>query len=287
MKRKRGAVRALIIIGAVLLFAVLFVLINNYSLTVTYAEYKTYKIKEAVRIVMVSDLHGKYFGKDNAALSDKILNEEPDIVVLAGDMVGNNGDTSAVTALIKKLSAKCENICFAFGNHEKREEVSGGAERITEEIQAAGAKVLNNGVLDLRDVTISGLDLPLYFYSGYDENGELIYELDSDKINEYLGESGAGLNVLIAHNPIYFEAYANWGADIVLSGHNHGGVIRLPFIGGIASPNGDRKNRRYDCGEYTIGESSVSLSRGLGEWVGPVRCFNLPEIYVIDALPYG
>ncbi len=287
MTRKRGAVRVIMILGAVLLFAVLFVLINNYSLTVTRSEYKTDKINKAICIVMVSDLHGKYFGKENGALANKILKEEPDIVVLAGDMIGNNGDTRAVTALIKQLSEKCKNICFAYGNHEKREESSGGAERITEEIRAAGAQVLNNGALKLGDVTISGLDLPLYFYSGYDENGELIYELDRDKLNEYLGESGTGLNVLIAHNPIYFEAYAKWGADIVLSGHNHGGVIRLPFIGGIASPNGDKKNKRYDCGEYTIGESSMYLSRGLGEWVGPVRCFNLPEIYVIHAVPNG
>lgn len=285
-KRKRRAVRTAIICGAVLLFAVLFVLINNYSLTITRAEYKTFETKEPFRIVMVSDLHGKFFGKKNTVLSDKILSEKPDIVILAGDMTANDGDTSAAVALVKQLCIECENICFVFGNHEKREEQSGQAEKIAEQMRAAGAKVLNNTSIKVGDVTVSGLDLPLYFYSGYDENGELIYKLDRDKIIEYLGESSAGLNILIAHNPIYFESYAKWGADIVLSGHNHGGVIRLPFIGGVASPNGD-KNKRYDCGEYAIGESRMYLSRGLGEWIGPVRCFNLPEIYVIDVLPDG
>ncbi|MBQ9950190.1 MAG: metallophosphoesterase [Clostridia bacterium] len=232
----------------------------------------------------MSDLHGKYFGANNSVLSEAVADTDPDIVILAGDMCGRDGGIKAAAALTERLKEACENVYYSFGNHESRETEQ--RTQIISAMESAGATVLNNKSAECtvngKKVNIHGLELPLYYYTGYDENGRLIYDLTSEEITTYVGEASDETDILIAHNPIYFDVYASWGADIVLSGHNHGGVIRLPWLGGLATPNGDKRPPRFDCGEYKSGDSTMYISRGLGDWIGPVRAFNLPEIYVID-----
>ena len=285
-KKHRKAYKIIIIIEFLILIAVVFVIINNYTLSTTYGEYSTDEISDNIRVVLISDLHGKSFGANNSVLAKKILKQNPDIIVMSGDMFGEEGASGAIVSLTSRLSKSCKNIYYSFGNHESRD--TENAEYMADVMEENGAIVLNNKSVIYRKgdntVNIFGLMLPLYYYSGYDKSGELIYNLSVDELNKYLGKSADGFNLLIAHNPIYFEAYAQWGADMVLSGHNHGGVVRLPSIGGLASPNGDRGNVHYDCGEYKSSDSVMYLSRGLGEWAGPIRAFNLPEIYVIDIL---
>ena len=281
--RKNKLVKLLFVLSVTVVFAAVFVLCNNYCITTTYSTYNTNKIQNNVRIIFVSDLHGKRFGKENKRLCRKILMRNPDIVVFAGDMAGSD-DIEAAAKLAEGVSKGCRNVYFSFGNHESRFEYE---QELIQRMEAAGAVTLNNESVFYKKgkttVKITGIALPLYFYSGYDGSGELIQKLDVQTLNEYLGECDKSVfNVLIAHNPCYFESYAQWGADMVLSGHNHGGVIRLPYVGALFSPNGDSKNKHYDCGEYKINESIMYLSRGLGEWAGPVRMFNLPEVYVID-----
>ncbi|MDE6892596.1 MAG: hypothetical protein K2P50_12455, partial [Lachnospiraceae bacterium] len=92
--------------------------------------------------------------------------------------------------------------------------------------------------------------------------------------------------VLIAHNPRYFEVYAGWGADFVVSGHVHGGLMRLPFLGGVISP-ALKLFPKYDGGEFHEGKSTLILGRGLGTHTLPIRIFNPGEVVVIDAAPAG
>jgi len=90
---------------------------------------------------------------------------------------------------------------------------------------------------------------------------------------------------LIAHDPDYFPKYADWGADLVLSGHVHGGMVRVPFWGkGVVSPN-VRLFPKYDGGEFTIGKSRMLLSRGLGMHTIPIRLFNPGEILEVELMP--
>ena len=92
-------------------------------------------------------------------------------------------------------------------------------------------------------------------------------------------------NILIAHDPDYFPKYADWGADLVLSGHVHGGMVRVPFWGkGVVSPN-VRLFPKYDGGEFTIGKSRMLLSRGLGMHTIPIRLFNPGEILEVELMP--
>lgn len=289
-KKEKKPVRKKLLIAAVLLllFFVVFVYCNNYCISTTYGIYNTNKVQDSIRIALLTDLHGKDFGRDNKVLSEYVLEEEPDMIIMSGDILSaDERDISAAKALTQSLALGCKNIYFTFGNHESRDE-DARAEMVSI-MENAGATVLNNESIVYEKgqsrVAVYGLELPLYFYTGYDDNGETVYELETKKINQFIGESSDKLNILIAHNPIYFKEYAAWGADIVLSGHNHGGVIRIPFKGGIVSPNGGSGYNEYDAGEYSVYGRKMFLSRGLGEWMGPVRVFNLPEVYIIDIMP--
>jgi len=274
-----------IIMLAIIFAGVIFMLINNYCISTTYSVNKNKNIQNNVRLVLLSDLHGKSFGKGNKNLVKAVLAQKPDIILLAGDMYDEKCDTEAVNSLISGMREGCRHIYYSFGNHESNHEDK--REIMEKTAKNAGAVVLNNAVetIEIKGNTlhIYGIEIPMYYYSGYIRGtDELMYSLTGEKIEELIGKSTDETDILIAHNPIHLPGYAEWGADIVVSGHNHGGTVRLPFYGAVASPNGDRGNIHYDCGEYKIGDCTMYLSRGLGEWLGPVRVFNLPELYVID-----
>ena len=91
-------------------------------------------------------------------------------------------------------------------------------------------------------------------------------------------------NILIAHNPDYFEEYAKWGADLVLSGHVHGGIMRLPFLGGVIAPS-YKLFPKYDGGVFHIGKSTMLLGRGMGSHTIPFRFFNPGELYEVTLRP--
>lgn len=284
LKKKHSVKKRVIFIVSIIALAIaLFILCNNYTLTTTYGVYTSDQIKEDIRIVFISDLHGKSFLYWNKMLESTIKAKDPDIIIMGGDMFDKEPDKKdAVIKLAKELNDY--EVYFAFGNHESRDKEN--RTQIKSLLQEAGVKILSNEFITYKKgedkIYIHGLELPLYFYSGYDEDGNLIYEPNEDELHTLYETENDGLNVLIAHNPIYFKSYAKSGADIVLSGHNHGGCVRLPFLGGIFTPNGDMWNIKYDCGEYKTYNSSMFLTRGLGEWVGPFRAFNVPEIYVVD-----
>ena len=90
--------------------------------------------------------------------------------------------------------------------------------------------------------------------------------------------------LLIAHNPVYFDAYADWGADLVVSGHVHGGIMRLPFLGGVLSPS-LTLFPKYDGGMFREHGSTMILSRGLSSHTIPIRIFNPGELIVIELKP--
>jgi predicted MPP superfamily phosphohydrolase len=131
-------------------------------------------------------------------------------------------------------------------------------------------------------ITLSGLTLELYHYSRrdteyYDEN----LSLTKSYIEAVIGKRGNSFNILLAHNPAYFGEYASWGADLILSGHVHGGIIQVPFKGGLLSP--ERVFfPEYDAGLFEIESSKMIVNRGLGYSVINIRIFNRPDISFIE-----
>ncbi len=106
--------------------------------------------------------------------------------------------------------------------------------------------------------------------------------MKADYLPKILGEPRTdACQILIAHNPLYFEEYAAWGADVVVSGHVHGGIMRLPVLGGVLSPNLSLFPK-YDGGRFELGRAVMILSRGIGTHTIPLRIFNPAELVVLD-----
>ena len=229
------------------------------------------------RIAMLSDLHDTVYGESNDKLFEVINNEQPDIVIIAGDLVTAKAgrDFSPAFNLLKKLASKYP-VYYALGNHEQRayNEVKEYLQKVRD---LSGVILLDNEtVIAGCGIRIAGLSLPIRFYK---KAGKIIAK--ASDVCEQLGTKDEGYTILVAHNPIFFKAYSEWGADLVLSGHLHGGIVRLPFVGGVVSPQVSFFPK-YDKGMFTKGKSTLIVSAGLGKHTIPIRLWNPAELVVID-----
>lgn len=234
-------------------------------------------------ILQLSDLHGASFGRDNARIASRINRLSPDLVVMTGDMVSSwDTDFRAFLDLSAAVAKRHETV-YILGNHEQalgrthRDALIGG-------LKLAGVRVLENEKAALEKggaaVSLYGLHYHLMYYR--DASGALGDEirLKPSSVSGLLGESDPKrFNILLAHNPLYFPVYTEWGADLTLSGHVHGGIVRLPFLGGVLSPE-RTFFPEYDEGRYVLSDKTLIVSRGLGNSVG-IRVFNPPELVLI------
>ena len=184
--------------------------------------------------------------------------------------------------------AKKYPVYYGNGNHEHRlklypENYGDMAGRYEEALTKIGIHRLVNEHKDLPEygIRIYGSEIDRLYYKRFG-----IQPMNPEYLPGLLGQpSEAYFNILIAHDPDYFPKYADWGADLVLSGHVHGGMVRVPFWGkGVVSPN-VRLFPKYDGGEFTIGKSRMLLSRGLGMHTIPIRLFNPGEILEVELMP--
>lgn len=244
------------------------------------------KIKKDARIVVLADLHNKRFGKDNVNLLAAIEECKPDFVLVAGDILTAKPKASLDVAvhLMEELTKKY-SVYYGNGNHEHRlklyPEVYGDmAERYDKALADVGVvRLVNSHVgLDEYGINVYGAEIDRFYYKRFG-----IQPMESEYLSGILGHAEErGYNILLAHNPDYFPQYADWKADLVLSGHVHGGMVRIPFLGkGVVSPN-VRLFPEYDGGKFTKGESTMLLSRGLGMHTIPVRLFNPGELLLVE-----
>jgi predicted MPP superfamily phosphohydrolase len=243
-------------------------------------------------------LHNLTFGKNNQRLLRRIDALAPDFIIMAGDMI-NKKDycyPSNAFTLVEQLSQKYK-VYYAYGNHEQKLERIGRdtssdwtpEQKIYHSTWVEFKKRLNKlNVIFLDNesciiehnsskLRITGVSLE---HSYFEFNSSK--ELKTNDLNSLIGESSSELyQLLIAHNPVYFKTYADWGADLTLSGHLHGGMMRLPGIGGILSPQA-KFFPKYDHGKHTQGEHQLIVSRGLGSHSIMPRLFNIPEIIYVQ-----
>lgn len=239
------------------------------------------------RIVFLSDLHNRVYGKNNDRLFHAIRRQKPDIILAGGDMlVGKNGyDYCPAADFMKRLPSICPVYC-ANGNHEQRMKERPGLyeqsyEEYKEELLAAGIQFLENESAEFLckgvPVRVTGLEIPKDGYAKLRKKGP-----DAAAVKKCIGDCDENFyQILLAHNPSYMETYLKWGADLVLSGHFHGGVVRIPGFGGVISP-GFRLFPGYSGGCYKKGEQTAVVSRGLGSHTIPVRLFNSAEVIVLE-----
>ncbi len=231
-----------------------------------------------IKLVMLADLHGSRYGKRNEKLIDRIRRETPDIICFSGDMTVKDGrGTDVCLELCRELVRICP-VYYAMGNHEIR---MPEYETFLNDVRHTGVRVLDNQreavIVRGRKLVLYGLTLEEEYYASvWKESG-----LSVEGINEKLGEGhGEGIRILLAHNPEFFATYRQWGAHLVLSGHVHGGIARLPVLGGVIAPS-YRIFPRYDAGSFEEDGKIMILSRGMGTHHIRLRFFNLPELSVI------
>ncbi len=274
----------------IVLFVVLLVygFVLNYTLTVEHYQFigntsevqgKENKKEKPIRIVMLADLHGSVYGKENKRLVGKIRQLNPDIICMAGDMTVKNGKgIESCKALCQKL-LEIAPIYYVPGNHEIRMEER---QQYEKDLRQLGVCLLDNTkvMVEVREKQfyIYGLNLPEEWYHKFWEK----CEITQDDITKQIGEAQEDkYNLLLAHNPEYFSNYCKWGADLVFSGHVHGGIAKLPVLGGVIDPS-LRIFPPYDSGVYREGTARMVLTRGLGTHHIRFRFFNVPEISCID-----
>ncbi|WP_042275758.1 metallophosphoesterase [[Clostridium] dakarense] len=240
-------------------------------------------------IVQISDLHNKSFGKDNKKLLNAIDKLSPDIVVITGNLVdGENKKFNIALNLIDDLTKKYK-VYHIIGNHEQKSLIKRYKDLYNnyfKELYSRNIINLENEVVKIEKnnshINIYGLIIPLDYYKYFFSNSKnKNSNLDKKFIENTLGKINKNeYNILLSHTPFFFEEYASWGADLVLAGHVHGGIIRIPYMGGLLSPNREFFPK-YDFGTYNKEESTMLLSKGLGGSRILMRINCRPEIVKI------
>ena len=253
--------------------------VNNWT-------FESPKIKKETTMVVISDLHECEFGDNNCRLFATIKELDPDCIVIAGDLIeaGRNADCTRTMQFLKQLSDNFP-VYFGVGNHERKvfemKKYVAQQKRLVKGLQEAGVGLIRNEYFDLPEsnIRITGLDLERTHYHKVTRipvpAEHLLELLDNADESKY--------NILLAHNPEHFEDYVTWKPDLVLSGHVHGGIIRL-FGKGIISP-AYKLFPKYDGGLFEKDDTKMLLSRGAGSHSINLRIFNRPEILYVTLRP--
>lgn len=274
MKRKFRVIILIIIITLGFLF------IENNWIGITRIDVKSKKLPVSfigLKIVHLSDLHNKEFGKNQRVLLNKIRLERPDIIVFTGDLVDSRRYNEEPSLELMEECVKIAPVFYVTGNHEER---TGKSNELSQKLKKLNVNVLKNSSYKIKkgksSIYILGIDDPT-FYRGIGDDRKRI-DLEIQKSLKDVNENS--FKILLSHRPEQFLVYSNKKMDIVFSGHAHGGQVRLPFIGGLIAPN-QGFNPKYTSGKYEMNNSVMIVSRGLGNSLAPIRIFNRPEIICV------
>lgn len=229
------------------------------------------------KIVQIADLHGKSFGSKQQRLLKKVRKLQPDVILMTGDLIDSrrNGEEEALL-LMKQLTPDYP-VYFVTGNHEVRLNLT-----ILPKLEQLGVTVLRNTSVPLeRDgqfIELLGIDDPTTtrWSEGLQEPDGIRKSLDQAQSTA----EPRAFQLLMAHRPEYLPLYAERKVDLVLSGHAHGGQIRLPFTDGMYAP-GQGFFPELTAGQHTMENTRLIISRGLGNSLFPFRIFNHPELIVV------
>ena len=247
---------------------------DNSSFVVTFYEVEDDKIANHMRIVLLTDLHLKEFGEDNCQLVDEIKRLEPDLIAMSGDMVDmDETDYSVVLTLCRQL-VDVAPVYFGYGNHEKEVIRVKQTSTINVDLEAMGVHVLHNRYATIE---VNGNKIDIGGLSANPGTEDASYT--QAFWQKYVKKENYKL--LLVHYPQFFfkgGALVDTGIDMALCGHLHGGVVQIPFIGGLYHPiDGFFPEMTDGC--HLVNDTWVVISRGLG---GTPRFNNPPELVVID-----
>lgn len=257
-------------------------------LSVSHYQISTDKLSKPVRILQLSDLHNKVFGKDNQKLINLTKEQSPDLIFMTGDLLNSDETgTDTVTDLISELS-KLTSVYISLGNHETAYQEKYDVD-IKEIYEAAGAVLLDK---QYEDILVNGQKIRLggiYGYclpAKYLQTNEANQE-ECDFLTDF--QNTDTYTILMCHMPVcwvYNNGLSEWNVDCVFSGHAHGGQIVVPFLGGLYAPDMGGFPGRLEGLYYSQdAEKMMILSRGMGTSMVLPRINNTPEVVVTDLLP--
>lgn len=273
--RGRGCLTALIILALIAAAAAFLIKDSREDLEISRYEVASQKLPESFdgfKIVQLSDLHGAEFGEDGMELVDKVGSLEPDMIALTGDFVTDEGDLAAVEKLAARLVKLCP-VYFISGNHEFG---SGLAVMVRNILERAGVKYLSNEYLTINrgddEILLGGVEDPLAYAD----------MLSPDELAQKMNDAAPdAFKILLGHRNYWMTEYPELPVDLIFCGHAHGGLIRIPGVGGLIGTD-RRLFPDFDAGEYNNGRYTLIVSRGLGNSVPIPRIFNRPEIVCVE-----
>ena len=226
---------------------------------------------DGFRIVQLSDLHGMEFGQDNVRLVDQVRQARPDIIVLTGDFIEGTAQLPVVEALCTQLTA-IDPTYFVSGNHDAG---SGELAALDALLEACGVKYLKNEYLTLErggeKIVLCGVEDP-NTWAVMPKPDEVVATLREEYPDEYV--------VFLGHRNDWPEKYPLLDVDVILCGHGHGGIVRVPFAGGLFGTNAELFPE-YDAGVFETWRYDMVVSRGLGGFAYVPRFLNNPHIPVV------
>lgn len=269
MTKKKRNIIILAVVSAILLVLIIWVIWSNVTLQLS-----TYTVNSEIlpqnfdgfRIAHVSDLHNAEFGDENEKLLQLLRESNPDIIAITGDII-DSAHTDAAVDFVKE-AIRIAPCYYVTGNHEAA--VSKDVfEKLEHTFTELGVKIMRGSEAVIEQdgeyISLIGIDDPRFA-----EFPESIDEVSSFD----------GFKILLSHRPEYFDKYVDYGVDLVLSGHAHGGQFRLPGIGGLVAP-GQGLFPEYDAGMFTKDGTAMIVSRGIGNSIIPVRFNNRPELVLV------
>lgn len=272
--RGRGCLTALIILALIAAAAAFLIKDSREDLEISRYEVASQKLPESFdgfKIVQLSDLHGAEFGEDGMGLVEKVKELEPDIIALTGDFVTDEGDLAAVKKLAGRLTELCP-VYFVSGNHEFG---SGLAIKVRNILERAGVKYLSNEYLTINrgddEILLGGVEDPLAYAD----------MLSPDELAQKMNDAAPdAFKILLGHRNYWMTEYPELPVDLIFCGHAHGGLIRIPGVGGLIGTD-RRLFPDFDAGQFNNGRYTLIVSRGLGNSVPIPRVFNRPEIVCV------
>ena len=256
---------------------------GNTALEVNEYEMISNRIPEAFsgfRIAQISDLHNAQFGERNEGLLSLLSQADPDIIVITGDLIDSRHTDIEIALEFCESAIEIAPVYYVTGNHEARvteyEDLKNGLEE-------NGIVILENEKVRLsRDeeyITLMGIQDPSFTTDYLFGDAESVA---AATLSEFQNESDR-YTVLLSHRPELFDVYVDSQIDLVFSGHAHGGQFRVPFIGGLVAPN-QGFFPEYDAGLFSKENTTMVVSRGVGNSIIPLRFNNRPEIVVVELI---
>ena len=276
VKRHRLPRTALTLLLLVLLSA-LFVRWDNSALQITHFGPVFSRLPagfDGCRVVVLGDLHTASFGEGNTELLDAVRKQQPEYIFLVGDILDCMHDVPEdYAATVADGLTAIAPTYYVTGNHEW---AIGNVPELKESLAAHGVTVLSNQFLTLERngdaIVLAGID---------DPNGYADQKTPEALAAEVYAAHGDPFWVLLAHRNNFFpDRYSLLGADLVVSGHGHGGLVRLPFTDGLVSTD-HTLFPSYTAGLYEENGSALFVTRGLGNSGATFRLFNRPEVAVV------